>query len=250
MAGAVWSMAPDAMPAFPLLTLIRFMQNHGMLGVNTHPQWKTIRGGSHTYLAPITAPFRKRITSNVEIRTIARSEHGITISFNGLADAAFDDVVFACHGDQVLPLLAQPTEAERKILGSFMTTRNEACLHTDSALLPKRPAARASWNYLLGNSGSVTVTYHMNRLQSLGTLEDYCVSLNANGAVNPGRALRRIVYEHPLFTKAAIRSQEQWHEISGKNHTHFCGAYWFYGFHEDGVRSGLRVAEALGVSCQ
>jgi predicted NAD/FAD-binding protein len=129
------------------------------------------------------------------------------------------------------------------------TTRNEACLHTDSNLLPKRPAARASWNYLLGDSGKVTVTYHMNRLQSLGTPEDYCVSLNANGAVNPGRTLRRVVYEHPLFTKAAIRSQERWHEVSGKNHTHFCGAYWFYGFHEDGVRSGLRVAEALGVTC-
>lgn len=250
MAGAVWSMAPDVMPAFPLLTLIRFMKNHGMLGINTHPKWKTIRGGSNTYLAPITAPFRQRITSNVEVRSISRSEHGATISFNGLADATFDDVVFACHGDQVLPLLAQPTEAEREILGNFTTTRNEACLHTDSNLLPKRPAARASWNYLLGDSGNVTLTYHMNRLQSLGTPEDYCVTLNANGAVNPGRALRRITYEHPLVTKAAIRSQERWHEISGKNHTHFCGAYWFYGFHEDGVRSGLRVAEMLGVNCR
>ena len=249
MAGAVWSMAPDAMPGFPVLTLIRFMQNHGMLGINTHPRWKTIRGGSQAYLAPITAPFRERITSNIEIQSIARLEQGVTISCKGIADATFDDVVFACHGDQVLPLLARPTEAERKILGNFTTTRNEACLHTDSALLPKRPDARASWNYLLGDSGRVTVTYHMNRLQRLGTPEDYCVSLNTNGSVGPGRVLRRMIYEHPLFTKAAVRSQERWHEISGKNHTHYCGAYWFYGFHEDGVRSGLRVAEALGVSC-
>jgi len=116
-------------------------------------------------------------------------------------------------------------------------------------MLPKRAAARASWNYLLGDSGKVTMTYHMNRLQSLNTEEDYCVTLNANGHVNPGRTLRRMVYEHPLYTRAAIRAQEQWADISGKNHTHFCGAYWFYGFHEDGVRSGMRVAEALGVPC-
>ncbi len=250
MAGAVWSMAPDAMPAFPMATLVRFMQNHGMLGIHTHPKWKTIRGGSQAYLAPLTAPFRERIASGVEIRSVARSEHGVTISFHGLANATFDEVVFACHGDQVLPLLAEPTEAERKILGSFTTTRNEACLHTDAALLPKRSAARASWNYLLGDSGRVTVTYHMNRLQSLGTPEDYCVSLNANGAVNPAHALRRIAYEHPLFNRAAIRAQQQWQEISGKHHTHFCGAYWFYGFHEDGVRSGLRVAGALGAGGQ
>ena len=158
-------------------------------------------------------------------------------------------MVFACHGDQILPLLAQPTEVEREVLSCFTTSRNETCLHTDSSLLPKRAAARASWNYLLGDSGKVTMTYHMNRLQSLNTAEDYCVTLNANGHVNPGRAIRRMVYEHPLYTRAAIRAQERWADISGKNHTHFCGAYWFYGFHEDGVRSGMRVAEALGVSC-
>lgn len=253
MAGAVWSMAPDAMPTFPLLTLVRFMQNHGMLGMNTHPQWKTIRGGSHTYLTPLTAPFSKRITSNVEIQSITRSDGGVQLSFKDPCQhrpaASFDEVVFACHGDQILPLLAQPTDAERQILSCFTTTRNEACLHTDSSLLPKHPAARASWNYLLGDAGKVTVTYHMNRLQSLRTADNYCVSLNANGAVDAGRALRRMVYEHPLFTQNAIRGQDRWREISGKNHTHFCGAYWFYGFHEDGVRSGLRVAESLGVSC-
>lgn len=148
-----------------------------------------------------------------------------------------------------MPLLAQPTEVEREVLSCFTSTRNETCLHTDAALLPKRSAARASWNYLLGDSGKVTVTYHMNRLQSLQTAEQYCVTLNATEAVAPGRELRRMVYDHPLYTRAAIRAQERWPEVSGKNHTHFCGAYWFYGFHEDGVRSGMRVAEALGVRC-
>ena len=249
MAGAVWSMAPEVMPMFPLLTLVRFMQNHGMLGVNTHPQWKVIRGGSHSYLAPLTASFRERITKDTTITSVERSDVGVTLQFRDRPAQQFDEVVFACHGDQILPLLAQPTEEERKVLNCFTTTRNETCLHTDSTLLPKRAAARASWNYLLGDAGKVTVTYHMNRLQSLKTAEDYCVTLNANGAVDPGRALRRMVYEHPLYTRAAIRTQERWPEISGKNHTHFCGAYWFYGFHEDGVRSGMRVAETLGVRC-
>jgi predicted NAD/FAD-binding protein len=242
-------MAPEVMPNFPALTLIRFMQNHGMLGINTHPQWKVIRGGSHSYLPPLTAPFRERITKDVSISSIHRSDSCVTLRFEDRPAQHFDEVVFACHGDQILPLLAEPTERERKILGSFTTSRNDTCLHSDSTLLPKRAAARASWNYLLGDSGKVTMTYHMNRLQSLETAEDYCVTLNANGDVDPGRVLRRMIYEHPLYTNAAIRAQARWPEISGKNRTHFCGAYWFYGFHEDGVRSGMRVAESLGVPC-
>ncbi len=250
MTGAVWSMAPEVVPMFPAVTLIRFMQNHGMLGINTHPKWKTIRGGSHSYFAPLTAPYRDRIHKDTIITAIDRSDTGVTLNFRDRQAQQFDELVFACHGDQILPLLAQPTEQERRILVSFTTSRNETCLHTDSTLLPKRPAARASWNYLLGDAGKVTMTYHMNRLQSLNTREDYCVTLNANGHVNPSRALRRMIYEHPLYTRAAIRAQQQWPLISGRKHTHFCGAYWFYGFHEDGVRSGIRVAEALGVRCQ
>lgn len=249
MAGAVWSMAPEVMPMFPMLTLVRFMQNHGMLGINTHPKWKVIRGGSHSYIAPLTAAFRERIVKNAIIQSLVRSERGVTLQLQDRPAQSFDEVLFACHGDQILPLLAQPTEVEREVLSCFTSTRNETCLHTDAALLPKRSAARASWNYLLGDSGKVTVTYHMNRLQSLQTAEQYCVTLNATEAVAPGRELRRMVYDHPLYTRAAIRAQERWPEVSGKNHTHFCGAYWFYGFHEDGVRSGMRVAEALGVRC-
>ncbi|MEQ1946972.1 MAG: FAD-dependent oxidoreductase [Bryobacteraceae bacterium] len=249
MAGAVWSMAPEVMPSFPALTLIRFMQNHGMLGVNTHPKWKVLRGGSHTYLTPMTAPFRERIEQGVNITAVERIDRGVTLQFADRPVQQFDEVVFACHGDQILPMLKNPTEAERQILGSFTTSRNETCLHTDENLLPKRHAARASWNYLLGDAKQVTLTYHMNRLQSLNTAKEYCVTLNANGSIDPGNVVRQMVYEHPLYTRNAIRAQERWGEISGKNNTHFCGAYWFYGFHEDGVRSGMRVAEALGVSC-
>jgi uncharacterized protein len=249
MAGAVWSMAPDSMPKFPAMTLIRFMQNHGMLGINTHPKWRVICGGSNTYLGPLSAPFRERVVKDAGVVSVERQERGVTVRYREGTEQTFDDVVFACHGDQILPLLARPTDVEREILGCFATTRNDACLHTDSTLLPRRPAARASWNYLLGDSGKATLTYHMNRLQSLNTAEEYCVTLNANDAIDPARVLRTMVYEHPLYTRDAVRAQERWGEISGRNRTHFCGAYWFYGFHEDGVRSGMRVAEALGVPC-
>jgi predicted NAD/FAD-binding protein len=251
MASAVWSASLDSIRAFPAYTLVQFFDNHGMLGINTHPKWKVLRGGSSSYIAPLTAPYRDRISLGRTIRTVGRSEFSATLVFDDGQQAAFDDVVFACHGDQVLPLLEKPTDREREVLSGFRTSRNEVCLHTDSSLLPKRAASRASWNYLLNLEGSpgATLTYHMNRLQSLNTPEDYCVTLNANAAIDPARVVRSLVYDHPLYTREAIHAQSRWQEISGLNRTHFCGAYWFYGFHEDGLRSGMRVARALGVDC-
>jgi predicted NAD/FAD-binding protein len=251
MACAVWSMSSETIRRFPALTLIRFFDNHGMLGINTHPSWKVLCGGSSSYIAPLTAHFSERIQTGVEIQTVVRSETGVTLRFRDRPEMNFDQVVFSCHGNQILPLLDRPTEVERSVLNNFTTSRNEVCLHTDSALLPRHPQARASWNYNLNpvpDSGA-TLTYHMNRLQSLPVPEDYCVSLNATGSVDPSKVLRRLVYYHPLYTSDAVRAQGRWSEISGKNRTHFCGAYWFYGFHEDGLNSGLRVARALGVEC-
>ncbi|HLK67562.1 MAG TPA: FAD-dependent oxidoreductase [Bryobacteraceae bacterium] len=256
MACAVWSMSFDTIRSFPALTLIRFFDNHGMLGINTHPKWKVIRGGSWKYIPPLTAPYRERIHSDVEIASIARNDSGATLKFRSRpsgapAPMAFDHVVFACHGDQILPLLESPTDQEREVLGNFATSLNATCLHTDSRLLPRRGRSRASWNYNLGRDAqdAVTVTYHMNRLQSLETEEDYCVTLNADGEIDPSKIILQMFYEHPLYTRRALCSQERWSEISGKNRTHFCGAYWFYGFHEDGLNSALRVARALGVEC-
>ncbi|MCX6629494.1 MAG: FAD-dependent oxidoreductase, partial [Candidatus Solibacter sp.] len=185
MASAVWSMSFDSIRAFPALTLIRFFDNHGMLGIDTHPQWRVIRGGSHQYLAPLSKPFADRVRTGVEIESVVRAEDAVTVKLRGHSAEPFDHVVFACHGDQVLPMLETPTERERDVLGNFRTTRNVACLHTDSSLLPRRRAARASWNYNLGldGSGSCAVTYHMNRLQRLNTTEDYCVTLNGGAAV-------------------------------------------------------------------
>lgn len=249
MASAVWSMSFDAIRSFPSLTLLRFFQNHGMLGINTHPKWKVIRGGSHTYIPLLTAPFRDRIFLDARLTSVSRQESDVTLRFEDHPAMAFDQVVFACHGDQVLPLLEQPSSAERDVLENFKTRRNVATLHTDSSLLPKRAAARASWNYNLGLTGknAVTLTYHMNRLQSLQTEEDYCVTLNGEDAIDNAKVLRTIDYHHPLYTREAVRAQSRWSEISGKNRTHYSGAYWYYGFHEDGLNSALRVARALSV---
>jgi predicted NAD/FAD-binding protein len=248
MAAAVWSMSPEAVTRFPARTLVQFFSNHGMLGINTHPKWKVIPGGSQRYLGPLSAPFRENIHLDAAIQSIKRCDCGVTIRSAGRPEMIFDHVVFACHGDQVLPLLDDPSNAERDILSNFTSSRNETVLHTDSRLLPNRADARASWNYQLGERGRVTVTYHMNRLQSLKVDEDYCVTLNANGEIDPEKVIRRMVYHHPLYTRDAIRAQARWGEISNERRTHYCGAHWMYGFHEDGVNSALRVARALGVT--
>jgi len=249
MASAVWSTSPENMRAFPAVSLIQFFANHGMLGINTHPKWKVLRGGSRSYIYPMTAPYRERIFLNSHIRTIRRGPDGVMLLFREQSPMNFDEVVMACHGDQVLPLLESPSDAERDVLGAFQTTRNEVQLHTDTSLLPRRAAARASWNYNLNlaGAGRVTLTYHMNRLQSLAAPEDYCLTLNGTDCTDPVKVLLNLVYNHPLYTRESLQAQSRWEEISGRNRTHFCGAYWFYGFHEDGLNSALRVAAALGV---
>ena len=254
MASAIWSASIDAIRSFPVMTLVRFFDNHGLLAMDGHVPWKAVRGGSHTYIPLLTAPYRDRVSTGVTIRTVERDEAGVTLQFAALPDARpaarFDEVVFACHGNQVLPLLAEPREIERDILGRFETARNEAWLHTDESVLPRRSAARASWNYRLGDAPDAppTVSYHLNRLQSLSTPEQYSVTLNPRGLVTERLVLRKMVYHHPQYTLDAIRAQARWSEVSGVNRTHFCGAYWFYGFHEDGLMSAIRVARALGVT--
>jgi predicted NAD/FAD-binding protein len=188
------------------------------------------------------------VVQGAAIQGISRDQRGVIVSFFDRAPMTFDDVVFACHGDQVLPLLTDPSDRERDVFGRFTTTTNVTWLHTDDRLLPSRADAKASWNYVLGDvDRPPTVTYHLNRLQGLATEAQYCVTLNPNGSIDGSRVLKKMVYAHPLYTRAAIRSQQAWHEVSGVNRTHYCGAYWFYGFHEDGLNSALRVARQLGV---
>jgi predicted NAD/FAD-binding protein len=171
------------------------------------------------------------------------------MAFRDRPSMAFDEVVFACHGDQVMSLLADPSDREREVFASFTTTTNVAWLHTDASALPVLERARASWNYRLAADAGAppTVTYDLNRLQGLRTPEQYCVTLNPDGQIDEQRVLQRFVYRHPLYTREAIGSQRRWHEVSGTHRTHYCGAYWFYGFHEDGLNSAIRVARALGV---
>jgi predicted NAD/FAD-binding protein len=245
MASAIWSMDRAEMMRFPAFTLIRFFHNHGMLGINTHPQWYTLRGGCSSYLNPISKPFADRITLNANITAIRRTAQHVTLEFADRPAQQFDQVVLACHGPQALQLLADPSDKEREILSNFRTSRNVAILHTDEKLLPRREAAQASWNYNLDGANGATLTYAMNRLQSIPTREQFCVTLNDGGMVDESKVIQRIVYHHPIYDQAAVAAQDRWHEISGLNRTHFCGAYWFYGFHEDGLRSGIRVAETL-----
>ena len=251
LASSIWSASMAQIGSFPALTLLRFFENHGMLRLTQHITWRTIPGGSQTYIAPLTAPYRERIVTGAKLLGVARHEAGVRLRFADRPPQDFDEVVLACHGPQALALLEAPSEGERDVLRHFHTVRNEAVLHTDSNLLPKTKGARASWNYHLDGDDArgATLTYHMNRLQSLPVREDYCVSLNANGSVDRSKIVRRMDYFHPLYTLESVRAQERWAEISGRDRTHFCGAYWRFGFHEDGLTSAMRVARALGVEC-
>jgi predicted NAD/FAD-binding protein len=249
MASAIWSASLDAIRSFPALTLIRFFHNHGLLSLNDQPTWKVVAGGSHSYVPRLVAQLSGAVHTGASIACVRRHEGGVTIAFHDRPTMAFDEVVFACHGDQVLSLLADPSDRERGVFSRFTTTTNTAWLHTDATVLPTGPRARASWNYqLAAHTGAPpTVTYDLNRLQGLTTREQYCVTLNPNGGIDDRSVLRRFVYRHPLYTREAIRSQRQWRDVSGVNRTHYCGAYWFYGFHEDGLNSAIRVARTLGV---
>lgn len=250
MASAIWSASLDAIRSFPALTFVRFFANHGLLALRSQPTWKVVEGGSDRYVPRLTDPFRDRIHCDARIAAVHRGDSDATLTFVDRPAQTFDEVVLACHGDQVLPLLANPTATERELFAGFTTTANSAWLHTDASVLPLRPRARASWNYLLGADvgAAPSVTYDLNRLQGLKTREQYCVTLNPSVPIDPKRVIGRYLYHHPLYTLEARRSQARWMDVSGVRHTHYCGAHWGYGFHEDGLQSAIRVAATLGVT--
>jgi predicted NAD/FAD-binding protein len=247
-ASAVWSADPRQMWTFPARFLVEFFANHGMLGFAKRPQWQTVVGGSRAYVDAVTAPWRERLRVDTPIKSITRDEDGVTVTPRGGEPERFDEVVLATHSDQALALLQDATDREHEILGAIPYQPNEAVLHTDRALLPKRRRAWASWNYHLlpEPTGLSTVTYHMNRLQALDADREFCVTLNRSDAIDPAKVLRTISYAHPVFTPEGARAQARHDEISGRNRTHYAGAYWRWGFHEDGVASAVRVAERFG----
>jgi predicted NAD/FAD-binding protein len=246
-ASAVWSADPAQMWEFPASFMAEFFANHGMLGLRDRPRWHTIRGGARTYVDALAARFEGRIRTATPIRSIARRPDAVELTPEGGEPKSFDHVVVASHSDQALAMLADASPAEREILGAIPYQPNEAVLHTDAALLPRRRRAWASWNFHLEPepAGRTTVTYHMNRLQALDSREELCVTLNRTEAIDPARVIATIPYAHPVFTRAGVAAQGRWSEISGHDRTHYCGAYWGWGFHEDGVASALRVCEAL-----
>jgi predicted NAD/FAD-binding protein len=250
-ASAVWSADPRQMWTFPARFLVEFFDNHGMLGFRGRPRWRTIAGGSRAYVEALVRPWRERLRLGTPVDAITRRSDHVTVRVAGGGEPErFDHVVLGVHADQALRLLADASDREHAILGAIPYQANEAVLHTDARLLPRRRRAWASWNYHLlpEPSGLATVTYHMNRLQSLRADRQLCVTLNRSEAIDPGSILRRFSYAHPVYTAAGAQAQARVHEISGVGRTHFCGAYWGYGFHEDGVVSGLRVARRFGLA--
>ena len=242
LTSALWSTAPGRALEFPAAYAIRFFANHGMLGFGRF-RWRTVTGGSHRYVDAIAARLGRRLHLGAGVRSIHRSEAFVELRI-GDAIERFDRVVLATHADQALALLEDPTPDERRVLGQFAYTRNDAVLHTDSRFLPRTAAARASWNYRLGDDGRPTITYHLNRLQALDAERDYCLTLNED--IPEEHVLQRFTYEHPLYTVATLRAQGELPRLAG-GRTHYAGAYFGNGFHEDGLASGVAVARALGV---
>jgi predicted NAD/FAD-binding protein len=247
MGAAIWSMSRADMLGFPLQFFLRFFNNHGLLSLSERPQWCVVEGGSRSYVAPLCSSFKQHIRLNCPVLRVERDEHGVTLHTRA-GRQRFDKVVFACHSDQALKLLAQPSPAEQEILGALPYADNDVVLHSDTRLLPKRRRAWASWNYRLGGpaSQSAAVTYNMNILQGIQSDTTFCVSLNQTALIEPSRILARYTYAHPQYSLAGMAAQARWEELLGARHSYFCGAYWANGFHEDGVVSALRVARAFG----
>jgi predicted NAD/FAD-binding protein len=246
MASAIWSASTSQVYTFDALFFIRFFFNHGLLNIVNRPQWRVIKGGSREYIAPLVAPFRDKIRLGTPVRTVLRSNNQVTISSDHGREK-FDQVIFACHSDQALQLLEKPTYPESRILGAIPYRSNSVILHCDENLLPRRKAAWASWNYLLnGNQNEKPVlTYNMNVLQGIQSQKTFCVTVNADEHIDPEKVIRKFSYSHPQFGSESVDAQNAWQEINGNLNSWFCGAYWGNGFHEDGVVSAQRVANAL-----
>jgi len=240
MGSAIWSADPARMHDFPAGYFLRFFHNHGLLGIDDRPTWCVVQGGSRAYVDKLASRFADRIRFRTPVRSVRRLRTHVEIATDDGTEQ-FDAVFIAAHSDQALAMLADPSPQEREVLGSIPYQRNEAVLHTDDRLLPRRRLAWASWNYhvLRHDQRQAAVTYHMNTLQQLEAPVQFCVTLNNSDAIDPGRVLKRLTYYHPVYTPAGVAAQKRQAEINALRRTYYCGAYWRYGFHEDGVVSAL-----------
>ncbi len=246
MGAAIWSASVDSMRTFPARHFVRFFANHGLLKILGRPQWRTVTGGSRVYVARILADLSREAQLGVAVTNIRREADMVLV--NG---EPFDQVIFACHADTVLSLLQDATAPETAVLGAIEFQDNEAVLHTDALLMPRRKLAWSSWNYLSHGStdhaGAICLTYWMNLLQGLKTTEPVLVSLNPRIAIDPAKILLRRSYRHPKFDAAAMRAQENLGSIQGISRCWFAGAWTGWGFHEDGIASAVGIVNALGV---
>jgi predicted NAD/FAD-binding protein len=251
MASALWSSPSAQILQFPARYLVQFMANHQMLQVAGRPQWRVVRGGSSSYVKALRSRWRVDERLACPVRAIARRVDGVEIRSEAGSER-FDHVVLACHSDQALALLADADTREREILGAITYQPNHVVLHTDAALLPTRRKAWAAWNARVPRTADepCTVSYCMNLLQGLDAPEPLVVTLNRGDAIDPAKVLRRLRYDHPVYTHAAVAAQRRKAEIQGRRYTWFAGAYWGWGFHEDGMRSAVEVAQALHVPWQ
>jgi predicted NAD/FAD-binding protein len=256
MCAAIWSTSVEDIKAFPFKFFLRFFNNHGLLNITDRPQWYTLIGGSREYIAPLTEGFEKKIMLNAAVTSVAKTAHGYQVN-SPLGSKVFDEVIFACHSDQALAMLDSQDIPQREtikhILGAIKYIPNEVVLHTDESVLPKRKLAWASWNYSICDAQNAhlspaVLTYNMNILQCIDSSTTFCVTLNDRQSINDKDILGVYHYAHPQFNDDAIEAQARRSEISGVAGLHFCGAYWFNGFHEDGVRSALDVCQHFGES--
>lgn len=248
MISAIWSAGCDSVADLPASYFLHFFQNHGLMNLKVRPQWRVITGGSRNYIEPLIAGFKHRVRTSAPVSRITREADAVTLETQNGERSRFDQVVLAVHSNQALRMLADPSEAEREILGAIPYQDNDVVLHTDTSILPSRRKAWASWNYRMapGAGNRAHLTYYMNRLQSLKSSTEYLVSLNQTAELNSAKQLGRYQYSHPSYSRASVAAQARHGEISGVNRTHYCGAYWGYGFHEDGVNSALKACQWFG----
>ncbi|MDO6566156.1 FAD-dependent oxidoreductase [Alteromonas sp. 1_MG-2023] len=253
MCAAIWSASLAETRQFPLTFFLQFFNNHGLLNISDRPQWYTIKGGSSTYIPPLTASFKNNIKLSCGVTNVKKVDHKWQVTDTSGSHVLFDDVIFACHSDQALAMLDTPTVAHQEVLGAIGFANNEVVMHKDTNQLPKRKLAWASWNYRLKDDASeedrpASVTYDMNILQRIDAKNTFCVTLNNTAEIDQNTVLGTYQYSHPQFSATMVNAQQNRKKICGVDNLHFCGAYWYNGFHEDGVHSALDVCERFGVS--
>lgn len=255
MGGAIWSCPPEQMLDFPAITFVQFFRNHGLLSLTGQHQWYTVTGGSQEYVAKLTAPYQNQIRTDCAVTSVARENGRVRVTDRHGNAEIYDEVVFACHADETLAMLTDASEAEREILGSFQYQPNTAYLHSDTGIMPKRKRCWASWVYHTDRPGDasemaegISVTYWMNRLQSIDDRYPLFVTLNPATPIAPEKIINTHEFTHPVFTAETLKAQQRLHEIQGQRGSWFCGAYTRYGFHEDGLLSAVNVAKGMGVA--